>query len=131
VSSATPAILAKCRADAEGLLIPTTFAPITPAAREAAVDVEHAGGVPDLHCMAAWEILTTLRTVIERSGVTGLPENRDADRQAIRDGLASLKSMSGLLGTIQRTPDRESKKPYVFVQVHDGQWVVRSQSLAQ
>ena len=98
------------------------FAPITPAAREAAAAVEHAGGVPDLHCMAAWEILTVLRTVIERVG---------PDRQAIRDALASLETMPGLLGTIQRTPDRESKKPYVFVQVHNGQWIVRSQSLTQ
>jgi branched-chain amino acid transport system substrate-binding protein len=74
----------------------------------------------------------TLRTVIERAGVTGLPATRDADRLAIRDALAQLQTMPGLLGTIQRTPDRESKKPFVFVQVHEGQWVVvRSQSLAQ
>jgi branched-chain amino acid transport system substrate-binding protein len=131
VSSATPAIISRCRVDAEGLLIPTTFAPTTLAARQAAAAVEHAGGVPDLHCMAAWEILMTLRTAIERAKVTGLPETRDADRRAIREALTDLKTMPGLLGTIQRTPDRESKKPFVFVQVHDGQWVVRSQSLAQ
>ncbi|HZS61098.1 MAG TPA: ABC transporter substrate-binding protein, partial [Gemmatimonadaceae bacterium] len=130
VSSATPAILTKCGKDAEGLLIPTTFAPITPAAREAAAAVEHAGGVPDLHCMAAWDILTLLRSVVEKAGVTGLPDHRDADRQAIRDALARLKTMPGLLGTIERTPDRESKKPYVFEQVHDGQWVIRARGSA-
>ena len=126
VSSATPAIVSKCRVDAEGLLIPTTFAPITPAAKEAAAAVERAGGVPDLHCMAAWEILMTLRSVIEHAGVTGLPDTRDADRVAIRETLAGLKTMHGLLGTIQRTPDRESKKPFVFVQVNQGRWVTRS-----
>ncbi len=124
-SSATPTTLAQCGKDADGLLIPTSFAPITPAARAAARAVRRAGGVPDLHCMAAWEILFALKSVMERERITGVPQRRDAERLILRDGLARMTTMSGLLGTIQRTPERESQKPFVFVQAEADHWVVK------
>jgi branched-chain amino acid transport system substrate-binding protein len=123
-SSATPTTLTQCGGNAEGLLIPTTFAPTTPAARSAAAAVEAAGGVPDLHCMAAWEIVMTLKSVIEQQHLTALPERRDVERRQLRDALQRLTTMPGLLGTIHRTAERESIKPFVLVQAHGSRWVI-------
>lgn len=123
-SASTPETLQRCGYYAEGLLVPTSFALITPSARSAAAAVERLGGIADLHSMAAWEILFTLKRVMEQRGVLGKSYTIAADRQAVRAGLASLHTMDGLLGTIERTPDRESKKPFVFVQARHGTWRV-------
>ena len=131
-SASTPETLQRCGAYADGLLIPTSFAPMTPAARSAAAAVERLGGIADLHSMAAWEILYALKRVIEKQGVLGEPETVASDRDAMRVGLASLHTIDGLLGTINRTPDRESQKPFVLVQARHGTWrVVHVPSLAR
>ncbi len=123
-SASTPETLQRCGAYADGLLIPTSFAPMTPAARSAAAAVERLGGIADLHSMAAWEILYTLKQVIEKQGVLDAPKSIASDRDAIRVGLASLHTIDGLLGTINRTPDRESQKPFVLVEARHGTWQV-------
>lgn len=123
-SAATDATLARCDGLAEGILIPTSFAPVTPAARGAAAAVERAGGTADLHSMAAWEILFALKRVIEGSTVRAVPATLEADRRALRDGLAALGTMDGLLGPIARTPERESRKPFVLVRARRGGWDV-------
>jgi branched-chain amino acid transport system substrate-binding protein len=123
-SASTPETLQRCGAYAEGLLIPTSFSPMTPAARSAAAAVERAGGIADLHSMAAWEILYALKQVIETHRVLGTPESVASDREAIRVGLTSLHTIDGLLGTISRTRDRESQKPFVLVQARHGTWQV-------
>lgn len=123
-SASTPETLQRCGAYADGLLIPTSFAPVTPAARSAAAAVERRGGIADLHSMAAWEILYALKQVIEKQGVLDTPASVASDRDAIRAGLASLQMMDGLLGTINRTPDRESQKPFVLVEARHGTWHV-------
>jgi branched-chain amino acid transport system substrate-binding protein len=123
-SASSPQTLALCGTDADGLLIPTTFARSGPAADAAAAAVERAGGVADLHSMAAWEILFTLRSVMERAGVVGTWASVVADRRRLRDALARLTIMDGLLGRIARTPDRESLKPFVLVQARAGTWQI-------
>src|SRR5215470_17345861 len=90
---------------AEGLLIPTTLVPMTPAARTAAAAVNAKGGVADLHSMAAWENVMMVKEVVEREGILGTPDNLSADRWKLRDGLAKLTMFDGLLGTIERTSD--------------------------
>jgi branched-chain amino acid transport system substrate-binding protein len=74
--------------------------------------------------MAAWEILYALKQVIETHRVLGTPESVASDREAIRVGLTSLHTIDGLLGTISRTRDRESQKPFVLVQARHGTWQV-------
>jgi branched-chain amino acid transport system substrate-binding protein len=123
-SAASDETLHRCGALAEGLLIPTTFAPITPEARRAAAAVLARHGMADLHSMAAWENIMTLKRVIESAGIVGTHEAVAADRVKIRNGLARLDTIAGLLGTVRRTPDRESRKPFVFVQVKRGAWRV-------
>jgi branched-chain amino acid transport system substrate-binding protein len=65
-----------------------------------------------------------LKGVMERENVLAKPDTVQADRRKIRDGLASLKTTDGLLGTTRRTADREAEKPYLFVRAKNGQWIV-------
>jgi branched-chain amino acid transport system substrate-binding protein len=123
-SASSPETLERCGAAAEGLLVPTSFGPVSPAARAAAAAVRRAGGTPDLHSMAAWEIVHALKHAIEGQGIAARPESMTSDRRKLRDGLAALRTMTGLLGTIRRTPDRESRKPFVIVRAEGGEWRV-------
>jgi branched-chain amino acid transport system substrate-binding protein len=123
-SASTSETLRRCGAEAEGVLIPTSFSPMTPAARRAARSVGNAGGIADLHSMAAWEIAVALKSVIEHAQVLGKPESVMSDRRAIRAGLASMQTMEGFLGPITRTPEREATKPFVLVQARRGIWRV-------
>jgi len=123
-SSSTPETLKLCGADAEGLLIPTSFIATTRETIEKALEVSRCGGIADLHGMAAWEILYTVKRVIEQQGIVPTPASVTADRRKLRDGLASLETMQGVLGTIKRRADRESLKPFVLAQVQSSEWKV-------
>ncbi len=123
-SSSSLETLNGCAEQAEGIIIPTSFAPVTAEAEAAASAAAAKGGSADLHSAAAWEIMMTLKDVIENAGVMATPDSLEADRRAIRDGLASLKEAEGLLGKIQRTDEGEAIKPYVFVFADEGAWKV-------
>jgi branched-chain amino acid transport system substrate-binding protein len=123
-SSSTPETLKVCGADAEGLLIPTSFVAATPATIEEALEVSRCGGIADLHGMAAWEILYAVKRVVEQQGIVPTPVSVKADRRKLRDGLAGLETMQGLLGIIGRRADRESLKPFVLVQAQNSEWKV-------
>jgi branched-chain amino acid transport system substrate-binding protein len=106
-SASTPETLQLCGSAAEGLTIPTSFIASTPETRREADEVQKAGGIADLHGMAAWEILYTLKQAIEQSGIVPTPETVSADRRRLRDTLAQSQAMQGVMGTITRTQDRE------------------------
>ncbi len=123
-SSSSLETLQGCAAQAEGMLIPTSFAPVTDEAKKAAQAVAAAGANMDLHNAAAWENVFTLKGLIEQTKVMGKPETVLADRIKIRDALAALKETTGLLGKVGRTDDREAVKPFLFVQATNGAWTV-------
>ncbi|MGI9409149.1 MAG: ABC transporter substrate-binding protein [Hyphomicrobiaceae bacterium] len=123
-SSSSLETLQGCAKQAEGIIIPTSFAPVTPDAKAAADAAAKKGGSADLHSAAAWEIVMVLKDVIEKQGVMAKPDTVKADRRKIRDGLATLKQTKGLLGTIKRHTDGEATKPYVYVHAKDGTWAV-------
>ena len=123
-SSSSLETLQGCAAQAEGILIPTSFAPVTEEAKKAAQAVAAAGANMDLHNAAAWENVFTLKTLIEQTKVMGKPDTVQADRIKIRDALAALKETVGLLGKVGRTDDREAVKPFLFVQATNGAWTV-------
>ena len=126
-SSSSMETLNGCGAQAEGMLIPTSFAPVTANARLAAQALQAVNASMDLHNAAAWENIFTLKEVIERQKVMARPDTLAADRQKIREGLAGLKQSQGLLGPVLRGPDREAVKPFLFVQVKGGAWAVAHQ----
>jgi branched-chain amino acid transport system substrate-binding protein len=123
-SSSSLETLEGCAKQAEGMIIPTSFAPVNAKATAAAKSTAKFKGNADLHSMAAWENMFILKGVIEGEKVLAKPDSVQADRRRIRDGLAKLKTTDGLLGTTRRTPDREAEKPYVFVRAKNGQWTV-------
>jgi branched-chain amino acid transport system substrate-binding protein len=124
-SSATLETMAGCGPEAEGLIIPTGFAPVTPEAQRVAkiVATKYKGNV-DLHSAAVYENLHVLKRIIETSGVEAKPTTLAPDRRRIREGLAQLKEFDGLLGKVTRTDDRESVKPYVFAIAKSSDWAV-------
>ncbi|MEW5887588.1 MAG: ABC transporter substrate-binding protein [Pseudomonadota bacterium] len=123
-SSSSMETLQGCAQQAEGLLIPTSFAPVTPEAKKAAEAVQAFKASMDLHNAAAWENIFTLKEIIEKQKIMGRPETVQEDRRKMREGLAALKETQGLLGKVGRTNDREAVKPFVFVQAQKGAWQV-------
>jgi branched-chain amino acid transport system substrate-binding protein len=123
-SSSSIETLQGCAKQAEGIIIPTSFAPVTPAAQAAAEQVAKFGGSADLHSAAAYEIMFILKDVIESQKIMAKPNTVTEDRVKMRDGLAALKETNGLLGKVGRTPDREAIKPFLYVYAKDGSWQV-------
>ena len=113
-----------CAKQAEGMMIPTSFAPVTKEGKAAADATAKFKGSADLHSMAAWENMFILKQVMESEKISGNPKDVQADRRKIRDGLAKLKITKGLMGDTKRTEDREADKPYLFVQAKGGNWTV-------
>ena len=113
-----------CAKQAEGMMIPTSFAPVSKEGKAAADATAKFKGSADLHSMAAWENMFILKQVMESEKISGNAKDVQADRRKIRDGLAKLKVTKGLLGDTKRTDDREADKPYLFVQAKGGNWVV-------
>src|SRR5512134_1368666 len=123
-SSSSIETLQGCAKQAEGIIIPTSFAPVTPEATKAAEQVTKFGGSADLHSAAAYEIMFILKDVIEKQKIMAKPDTVAADRVKMREGLASLKETMGLLGKVGRTADREAVKPFLYVHAKGGSWVV-------
>ena len=124
-SSSSQEVMKGCAKEAEGMIIPTSFAPITEAAVEVAALANKNGGDADLHSAAAWENVMIIRQVIESVGISGDPAKVREERRKIRDGLEALKTTEGLIGTVTRIRDEgEALKPYVFVQARGGAWKV-------
>ncbi len=123
-SSSSLETLQGCAKQAEGMIIPTSFAPVTKEGKLAAATTAKFNGAADLHSMAAWENIFILKQVMESERISGDKNQLQADRRKIRDGLAKLKQTQGLLGVTKRTEDREADKPYLFVQAKGGSWVV-------
>ena len=113
-----------CPKQAEGMIIPTSFAPVTKDAKSAADAIAKQKGSGDLHSMAAFENVLVLKQVMEAQKISGRKEDVQADRRKVRDGLAALKQTTGLLGVTKRSDDREADKPYLFVHANKGEWKV-------
>ena len=123
-SSSSMETLQGCAKAAEGIIIPSSFAPVTEEAKMVADLTVAKGGNADLHSAAAWEIVMVLKGIIESEGVMAKPDTVQEDRRKIRDGLAKLETTNGLIGTIVRESDGEATKPYLYVHAQDGQWAV-------
>jgi branched-chain amino acid transport system substrate-binding protein len=125
-SSSSMETLQGCAQQAEGLLIPTSFAPVTEEAKRAAQAVQALNNKynMDLHSAAAFENVFTLKELIEQHKIMGRPDTVAADRQKMRQALATMKETTGLLGKVGRTADREAIKPFLFVQAKGGNWTV-------
>ena len=123
-SSSSIETLQGCAKQAQGMIIPTSFAPVTKEGKFASAETAKRKGAADLHSMAAWENMFILKQVIESEKISGDKSQLQADRRKIRDGLAKLKVTKGLMGDTKRTDDREADKPYLFVTAKGNEWVI-------
>jgi branched-chain amino acid transport system substrate-binding protein len=123
-STSSLEVMQGCPKDVEGMIIPTSYAPVNKEAKFAADQTAKYKGSADLHSMAAWENMFILKDVMESQKISGDKSQLQADRRKIRDGLAQLKQTKGLLGVSKRTDDREADKPYLFVHAQKGEWKV-------
>lgn len=123
-SSSSLETLQGCAKQAEGMIIPTSFAPVNKEAQNAAQVTAKFKGAADLHSMAAWENMFILKQVMDAAKLSGKPGDLQADRRKVRDGLASLKTTNGLLGVTKRDEEGEADKPYLFVHASKGEWKV-------
>jgi len=123
-SSSSMETLEGCGKQAQGIIIPTSFAPVTKEGQAASQATAKFKGAADLHSMAAWENMFILKQVMEAEKISGGLNDLQADRRKIRDGLAKLRTTQGLMGVTKRTADREADKPYLFVQAKGNSWVV-------
>jgi branched-chain amino acid transport system substrate-binding protein len=121
-SSSSMETLQGCAKQAQGIIIPTSFAPVNKDGKFAAQSTAKFKGAADLHSMAAWENMFILKAVMESEKITG--KDVQGDRRKVRDGLAKLKTTQGLMGVTKRTDDREADKPYLFVHAKGSEWVV-------
>lgn len=109
----------------EGLIIPTTFAPITPKAKDVSERaVKKYKAQTDLHSGAAYEVIHIIKHVVERAGIKNTEATFKEDRRRFRDELARLKDFPGLIGPLTMGPDREMQKDFLLVQAQGGEWKV-------
>ena len=94
-SSSSIETLQGCAKQAEGIIIPTSFAPVTPEAKKAAEQVAKFGGSADLHSAAAYEIMFILKDVIEQQKIMAKPDTVQADRNKMRRGSGRAEGDQG------------------------------------
>ncbi|HWA36737.1 MAG TPA: ABC transporter substrate-binding protein, partial [Burkholderiales bacterium] len=102
-SSSSLETLKGCAKQAQGMIIPSSFAPVTKEAKFAAETTAKFKGAADLHSMAAWENVFILKEVMEAEKISGDKAKVQEDRRKVRDGLAKLRETKGLLGVNKRT----------------------------
>jgi branched-chain amino acid transport system substrate-binding protein len=77
---------------------------------------------PSMYDANIYEIVSIYIDAIKASGVTGKPEDLEADRTKIRDYMAKLTSFPGLGGPIGFNEDGDAVKAFYILQGENGAW---------
>lgn len=77
---------------------------------------------PSMYDANIYEIVSMYIDAIKKSGVTGKPEDLEADRTKIRDYLAKLEGFPGLGGPIGFNDDGDAIKAFYVLQGQNGAW---------
>jgi branched-chain amino acid transport system substrate-binding protein len=77
---------------------------------------------PSMYDANIYEIVNMYVAAVKAAGVSGKPEDLEADRAKIRDHLAALKSFQGLGGPISFNEDGDAVKAFYIVQGQNGAW---------
>jgi branched-chain amino acid transport system substrate-binding protein len=77
---------------------------------------------PSMYDANIYEITSIYIAAIKASGVTGKPEDLDADRTKIRDYMAKLEGFPGLGGPIGFNDDGDAIKAFYVLQGQNGAW---------
>jgi len=130
-SLAGATVLVGCPDLAEGMIVPTNFAPVTQKAKElekkAWARYKAESNLDRSH--TAYEILYLVKDLIEKSDMRNTEASLLEDRRKLRDALGKVGVFQGVLGPITLNPDnhptkpREAEKGLFLLQVKNGQWV--------
>jgi branched-chain amino acid transport system substrate-binding protein len=129
-SLAGATVIVGCPKLAEGVIVPTNFAPVTPKAVELekkAWDRYKAESNLD-RSHTAYEIIYLVKALIENSTIENTEESLAADRRKLRDALAAVRKFDGMIGPISINPEdhptkpREAEKELFLLQVRDERW---------
>ena len=77
---------------------------------------------PSMYDANIYEIGSIYIDAIKKAGVTGKPEDLEADRTRIRDYMAKLTGFAGLGGPIAFNEDGDAIKAFYIVQGQNGAW---------
>ena len=77
---------------------------------------------PSMYDANIYEIASIYIEAIKKSGVSGKPEDLEADRTKIRDYMAKLSGFAGLGGPIGFNEDGDAIKAFYIVQGQNGAW---------
>jgi branched-chain amino acid transport system substrate-binding protein len=77
---------------------------------------------PSMYDANIYEIVSMYIDAVKKSGVTGKPEDLEADRTKIRDYMAKLVGFEGLGGPIGFNDDGDAIKAFYIVQGQNGAW---------
>jgi branched-chain amino acid transport system substrate-binding protein len=127
-SSLTAETIAGCPKEAEGMIGPSSFAPINPLAAAVADKVaKQYNGFVDIHSAPVYENMMLLKDLFKPAGVEAKPDTVAKDRRRIRDQLEKTTTFQGLLGTIKFRHDLggEVEKPWLVSGVKDGKFAVQ------
>jgi branched-chain amino acid transport system substrate-binding protein len=122
-SSLTAETTEGCPKEAEGMIGPSSFAPINPGATAIADKAaKQYKGFVDLHSSPVYENLMMLKGLLKAAGVEGRPDTVATDRRRIRDQLEKTTGFDGLLGPITFKHDLggEVDKPWLVCEIKKG-----------
>ncbi len=123
-------VIVGCPDLAEGMVVPTNFAPVTPKAIELekkAWDLDKAESNLD-RSHTAYEILYLVKELIEKSDIQNTEPALAEDRRKLRDSLAKVRTFEGMIGPIKINAEehpskpREAEKELFLLQVKSGKW---------
>lgn len=77
---------------------------------------------PSMYDANIYETVSMYVEAVKKAGVTGKPEDLEADRTKIRDYLANLKGFDGIGGHISFNADGDAIKSFYIVQGQNGAW---------
>jgi branched-chain amino acid transport system substrate-binding protein len=77
---------------------------------------------PSMYDANIYEIMNMYLDAVKKAGVSGKPEDLEADRTKIRDHMAALKGFEGLGGPIGFNADGDAIKAFYIVQGQNGAW---------
>jgi branched-chain amino acid transport system substrate-binding protein len=125
-------LIVGCPELAEGTIVPTNFAPVTPKAIELERKAwDRYGTESNLdRSHTAYEIIYLVKDLIESSGIENTEESLATDRRRLRDAIAGVRSFEGLIGRISINPEthptkpREAEKELFLLQIRGGRWEV-------
>ena len=126
---ALPDLPERMGAPGNGTTSPTTFfADLDDRTRAFAAEFAKRAGaagertLPARFDAATCDIVLFYAHAMEQAGVTGDPDELEAERVALRDRLAAMKDFPALAGSISFGPDGDALKPVYVLEIEDGGW---------